>query len=227
MKSTNQIFLLLFILYFFSACRNNPEINKANEINFENLLEGDTLSINLVPKNLQQWINYYSSKEAKISVSEFLCSGVVLHSQELRLIDTLYKKTENPHNQLLVFSPDQNKFIDLFSLSSQNKQHSDIVQSIITPDADQQVVLGYSDGKRYELMYLGPGQLVETADWINDNQFIVTLLTNENGNTVAEIYLFDIKNSVFTNFLLPKKLTEPQKEQSFIEQWVKENQKKH
>jgi hypothetical protein len=76
-------------------------------------------------------------------------------------------------------------------------------------------------------MYLGPEQLVETADWINDEQFVLTLITNENGNTIAELYLFDIKNSIFTNFRLSKKLTETQGEkQSFIEVWTNHNQKK-
>jgi hypothetical protein len=226
MKSTTQIFSLLLILFFVGACTCNSKKIMTNEISVEYLQEGDTLAITMVPQNLQQWIDYYSKKDSTIRVTDFLCTGVVLHTEALKLIDTLYKKTENRHNHLLVFSPDAKKFIDLFSLTGQNQQDSNIVQSLITSDADQQVVLGYSDGKRYELMYLGPGQLVETADWINENQFVLTLLTNENGTTMGELYLFDIKNSVFTNFRLPQKIIEPQKEQSFIEEWATENLKK-
>jgi|688.fasta_scaffold136744_3 hypothetical protein len=227
MKSSSQILSSLLILFFVNACTCNSKKEKTNEIVFENLKEGDTLVVKFAPKNLQQWFEFYSNKESTISLSDFSCSGVVLHREALKLIDTLYDKSSNRQNQLLVFSPDGHKFIDLFSVSNQTRHDSDIVRSLITPDADQQVVLGYSDGKRYELMYLGPEQVVETADWINDEQFVLTLITNENGNTIAELYLFDIKNSIFTNFRLSKKLTETQAEkQSFIEVWTKHNQKK-
>ena len=227
MKSRSQILSSLLILFFVNACTCNAKKEKTNEIVFENLKEGDTLVVKFAPKNLKQWFEFYSNKESTISLSDFSCSGVVLHREALKLIDTLYDKSSNRQNQLLVFSPDGHKFIDLFSVSSQTRHDSDIVRSLITPDADQQVVLGYSDGKRYELMYLGPEQVVETADWINDEQFVLTLITNENGNTIAELYLLDIKNSIFTNFRLSKKLTETQPEkQSFIEVWTNHNQKK-
>jgi hypothetical protein len=61
-----------------------------------------------------------------------------------------------------------------------------------------------ASGKRFELMFLGPSQLAEFADWTGKNSFMIgmTSRADTGANFNAEIMFFHLKDSTFTNFRL-------------------------
>jgi hypothetical protein len=57
-------------------------------------------------------------------------------------------------------------------------------------------------------MYNGPQQIVETADWINDQALILGMININDSSTswYPEILLFNFTDTTFTNFRLGKNL---------------------
>jgi hypothetical protein len=55
-------------------------------------------------------------------------------------------------------------------------------------------------------MYYGPSQAVEAAAWVNNYDFILGIMSLNDSSTawIPEIYLFNLKDSTFTNFRLGK-----------------------
>jgi hypothetical protein len=71
-------------------------------------------------------------------------------------------------------------------------------------DPDQEVVIGDNlTGKRWQLMYNGPNTYVEEAQWLDRDDFLLTLMRGDDNNQrfQPEIYLFSKKDSTFTNFV--------------------------
>jgi hypothetical protein len=74
-------------------------------------------------------------------------------------------------------------------------------------------------------MFNGPAQIVEAADWINNDQFLISMFSEENNEMLVEIYLFDLKKEVFTNYRLSHNFNialKPQK--SFSDFWLESKQ---
>ena len=221
-----QLFIL-FTATILLSCTNKKSI--VDGIDVSTLKEGDTIPVNDIPNNLILWMNYHSNYQSKIVLSDFKCSGVLLHQNELPMLDSFYSNyTIIPKNKYLVFSPKKTKFIDLFAVTRKNERNND---SIILPfalDIDQQIILGYSDGRRYELFFCGPNQLIETADWLNEYQVILTVTSMQENQHNVDLYLFDLEKGIFTNFMLSKDLHKNVANQTtFIDHWIKiiENKK--
>jgi len=70
-------------------------------------------------------------------------------------------------------------------------------------------------------MFNGPARLVESADWITDNQVLITLISEEDNERIAEIFLFDISSQEYVNYRLDHPFKTPSSfEESFIKQWL-------
>lgn len=203
------------------SCTNKKSIVDGIDISL--LKEGDTIPVKDIPDNLKLWMDYHSKDQSKILLSDFKCSGIVLHQSELTVLDSLYGSYKNiSGNKYLVFSPEKTKYIDLFAITRKNKSNINSMLLPFATDIDQQIVLGYSDGRRFELFFCGPDQLIETADWLNENQVLLTLTSMQENQHNVDQYLFDLEKGIFTNFLLTKKLPENTADQNiFIDYWVK------
>ena len=220
--------LLLYILFALTAlsgCTSNKKHSAA--ISISTLKEGDTLAVQQIPINLGWWMKYHSSENNTISLKDFISSGVVLHHGELIELDSICNVERINKSKYLIFSPDQTKFIDLFSITTKDENEcTDSLSLPFSSDIDQQIVLGSTDGKRVELLFCGAEQLVESADWLTNDQLILTLSSFQDSQYQVELYLFDLKLGIFTNFVCQQKPAKMKPEENtFIDFWLRTNKK--
>ncbi len=107
---------------------------------------------------------------------------------------------ESDFSRFFCVSPDKNRYIDLVSYSFQLYNGK-----LIPGEADQQVVLADVAGqKRFQLLFYGPGQMAEAVGWLNNDRLIIagTSRTEDGQSFSAELLLFDLRDSLYTNFQL-------------------------
>lgn len=229
MKITRLFFYLLSSLYIVSCGLNkdNPSINSTILIN--DISEGDTLSLTPLPPNLKDWIQFYHNTDTGFQLKNFKSSGVILHFNNMKSVDSL-DKTKGLFSNLFSLSPNKKKYIDFLSYGNQLVQKDSTreiktSQLFLEEEADQQVVLGDIGGARKELMFNGPTQMAESADWITDNQFLITIISEEENKHIAEIFLFDISTQEFVNYRLDHPINAPASfDESFIRHWLQTKQ---
>ena len=198
MKYTVFFFLLVVV---FSCRQRDTEYSDEELVNPESVLayeENDTLAIRKIQAGLADWIAFYSKVDTGFKLNRFKASGVSLHMGSMP--DAIVKGNENSFSDLFVYSPDSTKYIDLVSYN-----HLRDNRSIISGEADQQVVLvDTRNNKKSQLMFLGPSQLAEFADWTSNNSFMLGISSRtETGTAInAEIMFFHLKDSLYTNFRL-------------------------
>jgi hypothetical protein len=227
MKCFHPISFLLIVAMM--ACNNRLEEKPVYVVDIETISEDNNLALENVPEKIQQWLDFYHQYDTAFLLKNFKASGVVLHLNDLKSLDTLSDINKDLYT-LFSFSPDKKKYIDIWSYGNlippDEMQPSKQKHSFNDGEADQQIVLGEQSGKRNEIMFNGPAQVVEAADWINNNQFLITMFTEEENEMVVEIYLFDLEKNVFTNFRLTHDFKLPQnKPQSFSDYWLGINKK--
>ena len=225
-----RLFFILFLSQYIISCgsnKNNPENNSYIGIN--DVSEGDTINITPLPPNLNAWIKFYHNKDTAFQLKNFKSSGVLLHFNDMKSVDSL-EKTKSLFSTLFSLSPNKKKYIDFLSYGNrlvQKDSASEIKPSqlFLEEEADQQVVLGEIGGERKELMFNGPAQMVESADWITDNQFLITLISEEENKHIAEIFLFDISTQEYVNYRLEHPFNAPtSSDESFIKYWLQTKQ---
>jgi len=164
--------------------------------------EGDTLELDPYPPNLSEWMAYYSEQFPGFVNGQFRCSGGTLHMDSLRIAESPVPGPQ--FRPYLSFNPDSSAYIDFLSYNTdlaQDTPMKSLAQG--TGDPDQEVVLGEpATGKRWQLMYNGPGSSVEAADWLGKDEFLLALVRTDEkkGDWTPEVYLFSRKDSTFTNF---------------------------
>ena len=227
MRFITFIILFTFIL---NSCSKKNKTESDNHIDFNEIMEGDTLSFNHIPKNLNSWLGYYKKNDTLFTLSNFKASGVILHMSDLKESDTI-SLSRLKLKLLFEFSPDGLSYIDLWSYGHQDipekawNSRSELAKKLRDGEADQQVVLGLNDGKRYELLFNGPSNLVEFAEWLNNDQFLISQISKEKNYFLFELFIFDIKEKLFTNYRLNNNVPFNLEGESFIEYWINETDK--
>ncbi|TAG99649.1 MAG: hypothetical protein EAZ17_07455 [Sphingobacteriales bacterium] len=195
-----RILLLAIVIICVTACNNRDKSADAVPVISEKKLDGykenDTLSLEDVPDGLKQWLTYYQRSDQQFTLGNFRYSGVSLHFDQLP--DATAKEDSAVFARYIRFSPDRNRYIDLFSYD-----HFLDNGVLVGGDADQEVILGdKANGTRKQLMFNTPGRQAEWADWLNTNSFLIGLTsTSEDGKRWgAQILLFRIKDSSYSNF---------------------------
>lgn len=172
--------------------------------------ENDTLSINPLPENLGLWINYYQQFDTAFNIRNFTASGVTVHLNTLEDATTGDVSLMEGFFPLLSFSPDSSQFIDFWSYNQLIETNKAGERIVIGGDPDQEVAwVNKKTGTKKQLMYNGPQQIVETADWINNQSVLLGMINVNENNTewTPEILLFNFRDSTFTNFRLIKNLS--------------------
>lgn len=209
------------------GCGDNQKVNGLVYINPDNILEGDSIILTKNLSNLISWLEHYHKIDTGFKIANFKASGVILHYDSMKVITPLSNENE-VFTKLFSYSPERDRYIDIWTygnlippadLDSTTKVNQ---YFMLDGEVDQQVVLRDKDGKRKEVLFNGPSQFVETADWLNKDQFILTMFSEESKKTVVEILLFDLKNEVFTNYRLNHgfNFTKEMKS-SFMNHWLK------
>jgi hypothetical protein len=184
------------------ACRQrDTEYSDEELVNPEAVLayeENDTLAIKQIPKGLAEWLSFYQKIDTGFKLNRFRASGVSLHMGTLP--QAISKGNENTFADLFVYAPDSSRYLDLLSYNHLREN-----KTLISGEPDQQVVLAdMKNNKKSQLMYFGPSQLAEFADWTGKNSFMIGIMSRtETGNGLnAEIMFFHLKDSIYTNFRL-------------------------
>jgi len=175
----------------------------------ESYQENDTIAFDPLPENLLLWINYYQQFDTAFNRQNFKASGVTVHLDSMEDATTGDLSLMENFFPLFSFSPDSSQIIDFWSYNQLIEINKAGEHLVIGGDPDQEVVwINKKTGVKKQLMYNGPLQIVETADWINDQSFILGLINVDETNTswTPEILLFNLTDSTFTNFRLQKNL---------------------
>jgi hypothetical protein len=189
------------------GCGDKQKTSELAYINPDNILEGDTIILTKNLSNLISWLDHYSNIDTGFKISNFKASGVILHYDSMRVISPLSNENEI-FTKLFSYSQKHDRYIDIWTYGNLiSSARLDSIKKekqyfMVDGEADQQVVLGDKDGKRKEVLFNGPSQFVETADWLNNDQFLLTMFSEEAKETIVEIFLFDLKSEVFTNYRL-------------------------
>ena len=193
-------FIVLFAIVIGSGCINQDkqsgEAMLISEKKLDAFKENDTLAVEYVPDGLNRWLAHYKQSDPLFTLGNFRYSGVSLHFDQLP--DAIAKEDSAVFTRYFRFSPDRNRFVDLFSYG--HFLDNGVLKG---GDADQEVILGdNSKGLRKQLMFNAPGRQAEWADWLNNESFLVGLTqTSEDGQRMgAQILLFRIKDSSYCNF---------------------------
>ena len=198
--------LLLFSLtLMLSACGNNGNgvEEKQGRTQPAAYAEGDTLDLSPYPGNIKEGMDFYGRTFPGFTNGQFRCSGVTLHLDSL---PQAMSSAPGPlYKSFLVYNPDSSAYIDAWSygmdLISVPGEDYLVYQG---GDPDQEVVIGDNvTGKRWQLMYNGPTTYVQEAQWLDRDDFLLTLMRTDDRNQQfrPEIYLFSKKDSTFTNFV--------------------------
>ena len=191
--------LILCVTVFIVSCRNTDKSAQediVDEKKIGELKENDTLSLQRVPEGLNAWMNFFRDEDKDFTIGHFKASGVSLHFGDLP--DAIELKDPKSFEPYFIFSPDSTRYLDLFSYD-----HFIDNGKMIEGEADQQVVLADRISKsRKQLLFSGPSQSIDFADWTGKDSFILGITnTGENGKTIeAQLMLFRITDSTFTNF---------------------------
>jgi hypothetical protein len=192
----------IVMLWLLFACRQrDTEYSNEELVNPEAVLayeENDTLAIKQIPKGLAEWLSFYQKIDTGFRLNRFRASGVSLHMGTLP--QAISKGNENTFTDLFVYAPDSSRYLDLLSYNHLREN-----KTLISGEPDQQVVLAdMKNNKKSQLMYFGPSQLAEFADWTGNNSFMIGIMSRtETGNGLnAEIMFFHLKDSIYTNFRL-------------------------
>lgn len=204
MAHKKYIWLLLLTLVF--SCRNSdqnggPSVPLREEV-IGDIKENDTLPLSPLTPGLEAWLKYYQRSDPRFVLSAFRNSGVSLHFDDL---DSAHPSRDTSvYGKYYRYSPDGNRFIDMFSYD-----HFIDKGILVGGDSDQELVIADATrGIRKQLMYNTPGRLAEWVDWLNNHDFLVGMTTvSEDGKWMgAQILLFRIKDSSYTNFDLDHRM---------------------
>jgi len=182
--------------------RQAEEEERASAGRPENYQENDTLSF-VLPENLSLWINYYQQFDTAFRLRNFMASGVSVHLDSMEDAATGDLTLLENFFPLFAFSPDSSQIIDIWSYNQLIEINESGERTVIGGDPDQEIVwINKLTGSKKQAMFNGPQQIVETADWINNESFLLGMINVNEANTTwtPEILLFNMADSTFTNF---------------------------
>lgn len=219
MALASLIFLLL-------ACGQKSDKNTAAETSVipDRYAEGDTLLLlaDMAP-GLNAWINYHQGSDTGLRIASIPASGVVIHMDPL---DTINISGTRFPDTLMAWSPDRSRYIDIWSYNHVVDTMKDGRLRITGGGPEQMVVLGdQRSGRRHILMFNGTGQFAESADWLDDQTFVIgmMLVDEATGERTPDIMLFSLKDSVFTDFRYVRTISGdnlPPTPGGFMRQWL-------
>ena len=91
----------VFYIFFIVSCNKKNASSSENYIDFNSIIENDTLSFEKNPENLTSWLEFYKTNDTLFTLSNFKASGVILHISELKIADTI--SVSNNCNVLFCF----------------------------------------------------------------------------------------------------------------------------
>jgi hypothetical protein len=150
-------------------------------------------------------------------------SGVVIH---LDPMDTTNFPGFSFPDTMMAWSPDRSRFLDLWSYNHIMDTMQDGSIRITGGGPEQIVALGdLQRGQRHVLMFNGTGQIAESADWLDNETFVIGLMLVDEttGERTPDIMLFSLKDSTFTDFRYQRAISGdslPPTPGGFLRKWL-------
>jgi hypothetical protein len=164
--------------------------------------EGDTLDAIKAPA-LEAWLAHYQSTDTAFRRNAFLASGINLRIDSLEACPYPDTGTLQLLAPVLAWSPDSSLAIDIWSYDHLIRRDAKNRTLLEGGGPDQMVkLLDRRSATARQLLFSGPSQVVETADWVSDKAFVMGLLNIDEatGEAIPDIILINLTDSVFTNF---------------------------
>ena len=164
--------------------------------------EGDTLDAVQSPA-LDAWLAHYRRTDTAFRRNAFLASGINLRIDSLEACPPPDTGTLRLLAPVLAWSPDSSLAIDIWSYDHLVRRDASGRTVLEGGGPDQMVrLLDRRSATARQLLFNGPSQLVETADWVSDKAFVLGLLTIDEttGEAIPDIILIHLADSIFTNF---------------------------
>ena len=164
--------------------------------------EGDTLDAVEAP-TLYAWLAHYRRTDTAFRRNAFLASGINLRIDSLEACPYPDTGTLQLLAPVLAWSPDSSLAIDIWSYDHLIRRDAKNRTLLEGGGPDQMVkLLDRRSATARQLLFNGPSQVVETADWVSDKAFVLGLLTIDEttGEAIPDIVLIHLADSVFTNF---------------------------
>jgi hypothetical protein len=190
--------LMLFLLNCRGKNENQINVENIDTISLTSIEEKDTLTLKIMPDQMGKWLQYYQQFDTAFKISAFIASGVALHIDDLP--DAIINGNEKEMADLFHYSSDSTKYVDLISYNFTREK-----DKLYPGEIDQQVILADKTRKlKKQLMFNGPADLAECADWIGPTALLIGVThKNPSGDTInAEIFMFQLNDSTYTNFRL-------------------------
>lgn len=106
MKCFHPFFFVVIVAMM--ACNNRLEKKPVYVVDIETISEENNFELEYVPEKIQQWLDFYHQYDSAFLLKNFKASGVVLHLNELKSLDTLSDINKDLFT-LFSFSPDKKK----------------------------------------------------------------------------------------------------------------------
>lgn len=205
-RPANGLLALASFLLLLLACRSRQGsaegVGEEPRHSPQAYAEGDTLDALPTPV-LDAWTAHYRQFDTAFRRSAFRASGIQLSLDSLEPCpppDTTQIRRLSP---ILAWSPDSSLAIDIWSYDYSALPTSKGVVRLEGGGPDQLVkLLDIRSGTARQLLFHGPGQLVESVDWIAPDALVLGLLSFDpaNGNATPDLLLIHLTEALFTNF---------------------------
>jgi hypothetical protein len=207
-RSTRQAIWLLIVLSVAVSCRQHADndVTGMEQDAWSPLRyhEDDTLALGAADApNLKSWIGYYHTTDTAFDIGRFRASGVNLHIDSFETIDRVDVLESGSFGPILAYSPDSSLALDIWSYNHIVSIRNGQPPVIEGGGPEQQIsLIDLRTGLRRQVLYNGSAQVVETADWMSDDVFVLGMMNiNEStGVWSPDILLFSMKDSICTNF---------------------------
>ncbi|MBM3443199.1 MAG: hypothetical protein FJX89_10925 [Bacteroidetes bacterium] len=164
--------------------------------------EGDTLDALATPV-LDVWTAHYRPVDTAFRRSAFRASGILLALDSLEPCltpDSIQLRRLSP---ILAWSPDSSQAIDIWSYDYTALPSPRGGGRLEGGGPDQGVKwLEIRSGTARQLLFHGPGQLVESVDWVAPDALVLGLLSFDptTGDATPDLILIHLREALFTNF---------------------------
>jgi hypothetical protein len=188
----------------------NPVDTTANETpdSSETFTPVDTSSefIQTYSSNLQPWLDRTQRQTTvRLGDFEYIDNWVEdsLVESQANLTPDFYKKFK----QVLVFSPDSSKVLDLGTYGAMESKTSTGQPTIVQGEPDSEIaVLDRATKKRRRIFFFGPSSSIEQGFWINNNTIVLAGRSEEQNTVKPTIWTVRVDST--SNFYMryePKK----------------------
>jgi hypothetical protein len=138
--------------------------------------------------NLQPWLER-TAQTPDLKLDQFRYKETLLDDSLVITQANLTPDFYKTYKQVLIFSPDSSKVLDLGSYGAVLEKNANGKTNIIQGEPDSEIaVLDRATRQRRRLFFFGPGSSIEQGFWINDTSVVLAGKTEDKGKVMPVIW---------------------------------------